>query len=467
MPARKEGIVAKIRTILKNLSGQDHSAADADSTLLELGFDSLFLTQVAGAFRKEFGVKITFRQLLEDLVTINALAAYLDAQLPPEVVKPAAPAPAPAAATTVAAAPVAAALPMTAGGDTTLERVINEQLRVMAQQLAMLRGETPAAPALPAPAAPASASLPASLPAKVEAKAFGPYRPIEKGAGGGFTERQQQHLDALIARYVARFPNSKRRTQEDRAHFSDPRTVSSFRQYWKEMVFPMIVERSAGSRFWDIDGNELVDITMGFGTNLLGHNPTFIRDALAEQLQHGIEVGPTTPLAGKVAKLLCELTGSERAAFTNTGSEAVLAAVRLARTVTGRTRIATTGGFHGINDEVLVRAGLVDGQRRGMPVAPGIPEHIVKDVLVADYGTAEGLELIRAHAHELAAVLVEPVQSRKPDLQPREFLHALREITTQAGCVLILTRSSRASAATSAGRRRISVCKRTWPRGVR
>ena len=202
-------------------------------------------------------------------------------------------------------------------------------------------------------------------------------------------------------------------------------------------MYPVVVERSAGARLWDVDGNEYVDLTMGFGTNLLGHSPAFVTAALEEQLKRGIEVGPQTPLAGKVAALLCEMTGAERAAFTNTGSEAVLAAVRLARTVTGRTRIATTGGFHGINDEVLVRGLTVDGERRGAPVAPGIPEHIVRDVLVIDYGTEEGLELLRKHAHELACILIEPVQSRKPGLQPREFLHAVREITAQAGCVLV------------------------------
>ena len=238
-------------------------------------------------------------------------------------------------------------------------------------------------------------------------------------------------------RYNARTPESKRQTQETRARLSDPRTVSSFRQYWKEAVYPVVVERSAGARLWDVDGNEYVDLTMGFGTNLLGHSPAFVTEAIENQLKRGIEVGPQTPLAGKVAALLCEMTGAERAAFTNTGSEAVLAAVRLARTVTGRTRIATTGGFHGINDEVLVRGVTVDGQRRGVPVAPGIPEHLVRDVLVIDYGTEEGLNLLRAHVHELACILIEPVQSRKPGLQPREFLHAVREITAQAGCALV------------------------------
>ncbi len=459
-PARKEGIISKIRVVLKNLSGQDQSRAVVDVSFLELGFDSLLLTQVAQALRKEFGVKVTFRQLLEDHATMDTLAGYLDTQLPPEVLRPAAPvktAPEtkplaksaevvpPNRATRDEPAPVAVMANSGSGGG-AMERVIQEQLRIMARQLDLLRGEGGAidltaadalVPALPPLPGATDFSTPTLALPKAEPKAFGPYRPIEKGAGGGFTERQQQHLDALITRYNTRTPGSKRQTQETRARLSDPRTVSSFRPYWKEAVYPVVVERSAGARLWDVDGNEYVDLTMGFGTNLLGHSPAFVTAAIEEQLRRGMEVGPQTPLAGKVAALLCEMTGAERAAFTNTGSEAVLAAVRLARTVTGRTRIATTGGFHGINDEVLVRGVTLDGKRVGMPVAPGIPEHIVRDVLVIDYGTEEGLSLLRAHAHELACILIEPVQSRKPGLQPREFLHAVREITAQAGCVLV------------------------------
>ncbi len=87
--ARKESIISKIRVVLKNLSGQDQSGSAPDVSFLELGFDSLLLTQVAQAFRKEFGVKVTFRQLLEDYATMETLAGYLDAQLPPESLAPA------------------------------------------------------------------------------------------------------------------------------------------------------------------------------------------------------------------------------------------------------------------------------------------------------------------------------------------------------------------------------------------
>ena len=133
---------------LKDLSGQDQSGADINATFLELGFDSLFLTQVAGAFRKEFGIKVTFRQLLEDFSTMDTLAGHLDAQLPPEAMRPAPP---PAAAPVPVPAngspgsgraargiqPPAPRQPLVARteGMDTLERVIQEQLRVMAQQL--------------------------------------------------------------------------------------------------------------------------------------------------------------------------------------------------------------------------------------------------------------------------------------------------------------------------------------------
>ncbi len=443
--ARIPMIVGKIREILKGLSGQDQSAADPQVTFLELGFDSLLLTQVAQAFRKEFGIKITFRQLLEDYATMETLAVFLDVQLPKES-KPV------PSAQRVSTTPKVDEPTLTPGtpnvantseGNTLLERVIQDQLRLMVQQLEMLRGDARSGASTAASHRPtnATSSVPTvasgpTLP-PVAPKAFGPYRPIEKGAGGGFTDRQQRHLDNFIRRYNRRTARSKQQTQTDRARFSDPRTVSSFRPYWKEAVYPIVVERSAGSRLWDVDGNEYVDLTMGFGTNLLGHSPAFITAALEKQLRAGIEVGPSSPIAGKVAALLCEMTGAERAAFTNTGSEAVLAAVRVARTVSGRTRIATTGGFHGINDEVLVRGVTADGVLRGVPIAPGIPDHAVRDVVVIEYGTEQGLETLRAHAHELACLLIEPVQSRKPGLQPREFLQAAREITAQAGCALV------------------------------
>jgi Glutamate-1-semialdehyde aminotransferase len=141
------------------------------------------------------------------------------------------------------------------------------------------------------------------------------------------------------------------------------------------------------------------------------------------------------PLAGEVSQLVCELTGHDRAALCNTGSEAVLGAMRIARTVTGReTIVVFSGSYHGINDEVIVRG---TKKLRAVPAAPGILRNTAEKVLVLEYGTPETLAIIRERAHELAAVLVEPVQSRRPDFQPVEFLKDVRKITADAGAVLI------------------------------
>ena len=108
---------------------------------------------------------------------------------------------------------------------------------------------------------------------------------------------------------------------------------------------------------------------------------------------------------------------------------------RIARTVTGRSLIAMfTGAYHGIFDEVIVRG---TKKLRSVPAAPGIMPAAAQNVLVLDYGTPETLEILRSKADELAAILVEPVQSRRPDIQPAEFLHQLRDLTTQSGTVLV------------------------------
>ena len=134
--------------------------------------------------------------------------------------------------------------------------------------------------------------------------------------------------------------------------------------------------------------------------------------AAEEQLKLGVEIGPQSRLAGDVARMVCELTGMERAAFCNTGSEAVLVALRLVRTVTGRNKIALFGGaYHGIFDEVLVRSGSMGGRPRPVPIAPGIPPQMVEEVLVLEYGDPKSIERLQEHVAELAAVLVEPVQA--------------------------------------------------------
>ncbi len=193
---------------------------------------------------------------------------------------------------------------------------------------------------------------------------------------------------------------------------------------------------AAGSHFRDIDGNDYVDIAMGFGVHLFGHEPEFLRNAIAASLERGLRLGPQSDLAGEVAERLAALSGQDRVAFLNSGTEAVMTAIRLARTVTGRERIALfRGSYHGHSDGVLGDA--AGNSPWGVPIVPGVTRGAVADLLVLDYGSDAALDLIRRHGATLAAVLVEPVQSRHPELQPRAFLHELRAVTATAGCLLI------------------------------
>jgi acyl transferase domain-containing protein/glutamate-1-semialdehyde aminotransferase len=453
LQAQQAAALVKLRALFGDISGLSADQLVASAPFLEIGLDSLLLTQASTAIEKSFGVRVTFRELLEELSSLDALAAHLAPSMP-------APAPAPLAIPSLTSLPAVPAAAIAAPADLTflpsggVEALVRKQLEIMEKQLEVLRHPTAAAaavafsaastvaPSLVTQAAPTPSAVSpgaaASSVKKPEVQAFGPYKPVQKGVAGALPDQQQKALDALIERYAALTKESKRLTAEHRAHFADPRTVSGFRQIWKEMVYPIVTDRSQGSRLWDVDGNEYVDMTNGFGSILFGHRPDFVIRAVSEQMDKGFEIGPQSPLAGKVAELLCRMTGMERAAFCNTGSEAVVAAVRTARTVTGRDKIAMfTGDYHGIFDEVLARPQTSNGVLRSRPVAPGVPQSAVDNILVVDYGDPASLDILRAQAHELAAVLVEPVQSRRPDLLPKEFLQELRVLTQKSGTALV------------------------------
>ncbi len=451
-------LTSQLQRLFTDLSGIDAAALTPDAGFLELGLDSLFLTQASSAIQKQFGAKIPIRVLLEDCSTLGALAQRLDTLLPPDAQPaPVAPAASPAPATALPAVSSLQALAQmataTAAGTaqaphTALAGVFAQQLAIISRQLDMLGGAaavaasaspaTPVAPPAPHIARPAAPSTNAALTAPAPVAAFGPYRPPAKGPTGSLTELQQRNLKDFIARYNQKTAGSKRATAAHRAHLADPRSVAGFRLAWKEMVYPIVSVRSAGSKIWDVDGNEYVDLTNGFGMIFFGHNPEFVREAVKAQMDTGIEIGPQSPLAGEVAKLVCEMVGMERAAFCGTGSEAVTAAIRVARTVSGRDKIVMfTGAYHGIFDEVLVRPVKAGNEHRAMPIAPGIPQDMVNNVVVLEYGTPETLRTIKALGPQLAAVLVETVQSRRPEFVPREFLHDLRQATAASDTALI------------------------------
>lgn len=251
-------------------------------------------------------------------------------------------------------------------------------------------------------------------------------------------QKQHQYLQKFIYKYNQRTKKSKQISQNNRSFFADHKASIIFTIPFKEICYPIVGDRSCGSKIWDIDGNEYLDFSMGYGVNLFGHNPPFIKQAIEEQLEQGIHLGLQSEVACEVAQMICELTNMERVALSNTGTEAVMTAIRLARTATNRDKIALfSGSYHGHFDGTLVKTKTVDGIRQILPITPGILPRIVEDILVLDYDKPESLAAIAQHKHELAAVLVEPVQTSHPQLQPKEFLQQLRQLTQETGIALI------------------------------
>ena len=468
---RKSQLITKIKEILDNASGITIEDDNVRDNFIEIGFDSLLLTQVAQTLKKEFNLPITFRKLNEEYYNLDLLADYLDQNLPKEqfalqqetVVTPA-PVIQPAPQQIQQLAPQymqqpAVAMPQLSGSQALPVNqdsiaLISQQLNLMAQQIALLQGAgapvtQPASqvdtvqahastqpvhteqPQSPSPSTTNDLSQEELAELK---KPFGATARIERKSGE-LTEKQRAYLEQLKVDYVAKTAKSKAYTQEHRAYMADPRVVSGFKPLTKELTYSLVVNRSAGSRLWDIDGNEYVDALNGFGSNMLGNQPQVIKEALLQQIEEGYEIGPQHEKAGAVCKLVKEFTGMDRVGLCNTGSEAVLGAMRIARTVTGRsTIVAFTGSYHGIVDEVIIRG---TKKLKSFPGAPGILPEAVQNMLILDYGTEESLRIIRERADELAAVLVEPIQSRRPEFRPVEFLKEVRKITEASGTALI------------------------------
>ncbi len=454
-------IISTLKHIVSESLGVKSSGIDIHTPFLAMGVDSLILLQINRAIQQELGIDIPFRLLLEDLSTIHALGTHITQELPPQnlIVEP--------SFQESTFSPILQAHTEKTSDTqnleqedeksvtgTVLEQVIEQQLQLMSKQLDILQKAGSSKKILPLQKAISSVRQVAqslinnsdfsesSSSIQTESNQqliTQTIEPLQLESKTLLTPRQQKHLDALITRFVKLTPESKRLTQAYRSYHANSRAITGFLPSIKEMLYPIHGQRGEGARLWDVDGQEYVDISMGFGALLFGHSPSFVIEAIQEQIKQGILHGPQSRLAGQVAELICELTGAERAAFCNDGTEAVMAAIRLARATTRRSKIALfAGSYHGTYDGILVRGITTsEGTQRSIPKAIGIPSYIADDVIVLDYGKPESLEILKTHAYELAAILVEPIQSSRPDLQPKEFLLQLRELTQATGTVLI------------------------------
>ncbi len=443
-------VLTQVRQLTARFLGDKPDQIGADVPFFDLGADSLLMINMIRELEVAFGVRVAMRELFEEVDTparltaaiVERMAPATRAELAPSEPETVAPPP-----LLPSALPTTPALTVGQPGGTAqappsgYDAVVREQLdlmgrftQLMSEQLAVLSGTRPEpAPSGQPPTQP--------TPTRPEPSQLGP-RPMTGQStgmtGGRLDERQQAHLAELVQRYTTRTPTSKQIAQQYRRPLADSRAVVGFRGVTKELHYPIAARQARGAYLEDVDGNTYVDITMGFGTLLFGHEPAFVTDAVREYLADGMRLGPRGEETGQAAELLCELTGLDRAAFATTGTEANSAAFRLARAYTGRTMIVTfDGSYHGHFDPVLGRTVPDGGRMRTVPVSPGIPDSAVSETMVLGYGDEASLDVIRQHAGRIAAVVLEAVPSRYPDRQPVEFVRALRDLCDQCGIVLM------------------------------
>jgi amino acid adenylation domain-containing protein/non-ribosomal peptide synthase protein (TIGR01720 family) len=495
-------ISQSLKELFQQLAGKSMEEVETTASFFQLGADSIFLLRASQAIQDRFGVKIPFRMMYEEVSSIDALATYLLRQNPQgadslteavaESPKPGDEKPPvqPNAQRRASALRAQDAEPVIldqielpqhlkldgqhgASGGSFLQQIVMQQLEVMAEQLrtfqkislgvpvepdrvkqaiseqirrddrpriesgARSRGASEAA----AESTPARVNGPSTAKDHIDVTRVMPYEvlAVTRDSAGALDQAQRSHLQHLVARVTTKTAKSKLHAQKYRRVLADNRATAGFNLLWKEIQYPLIIKRAFEARLCDIDDNEYLDLAMGFGALLFGHSPSFVEQAIKNQIERGIQLGGESELAGKNAELICEMTGVERATFCNSGTEAVMTALRLARTVTGRTKVVLFEGcYHGMFDGVLVRGERgSDGRLMAAPAAPGIPRHMIENIILSNLNDPHVFETIESAGNELAAVLIEPLPSRFPDFQPRSFLQELRKVTARTGAALI------------------------------
>ena len=215
---------------------------------------------------------------------------------------------------------------------------------------------------------------------------------------------------------------------------------SPVRAFGSVGMTPRFIEKGNGDRIWDADGNEYIDFVCSWGPMILGHSHPEVLKAVNEAVSDGLSFGAATEREVQMAELICEIVPEmEMVRMVNSGTEAVMSAIRAARGFTKRDKIIKFSGcYHGHSDSMLVKAG--SGlMTQGIPASAGVPEGSTKDTLSAEYNNIESVEnLFNANKNEIAAVIVEPIGANMGVVPPAYgFLQGLRKLCDENGALLI------------------------------
>jgi glutamate-1-semialdehyde 2,1-aminomutase len=222
-------------------------------------------------------------------------------------------------------------------------------------------------------------------------------------------------------------------------------TDSNFRAWGEDTIY---VDRGQGGLVWDLDGNEFVDLRMGYGPVILGHNDERVDDHVNERMRKGVSFSLTSEDEVRAMELLCELTGwVKKARMTVSGTEATMHAMRLARAFTGRDKIVKfEGQYHGVHDYALISVGPDDMSELGDADNPvrltwgrGIPDAVADTIIPARYNNIDFLRrLFERQGDDIAAIIVEPVLGNAQGIMPKPGFHqAMRALTEEFGILLI------------------------------
>jgi len=203
---------------------------------------------------------------------------------------------------------------------------------------------------------------------------------------------------------------------------------------------PLFIQRAAGARIYDMDGNEFIDFVGSWGPMILGHCHPAVVAAVKSAVDNGASFGAPTELEITLAEMVVKAVPSiEMVRMVSSGTEATMSAIRLARGYTGRDKILKFSGcYHGHADSLLVKAGS-GAATFGVPDSPGVPKDFAKHTLTATYNSLESVKtLVAENKGEIACIIVEPIAGNMGTVPPREgFLEGLRTICSEEGIVLI------------------------------
>ncbi|WP_078381744.1 glutamate-1-semialdehyde 2,1-aminomutase [Sutcliffiella halmapala] len=203
---------------------------------------------------------------------------------------------------------------------------------------------------------------------------------------------------------------------------------------------PVVMERGEGAYFWDVDGNKYIDYLAAYGPIITGHAHPHITKAIEHAAKNGVLFGTPTPHEVKFAKMLKEaMPAMEKVRFVNSGTEAVMTTIRVARAYTGRDKIIKFAGcYHGHSDLVLVAAGS-GPSTLGIPDSAGVPKSIANEVITVPFNDIEPYkEALKKWGDQIAAVLVEPIVGNFGIVEPKPgFLQQVNDLTHEAGALVI------------------------------